>query len=120
MTNLKIKLLFVISFSAFSMDSYAAPSAIISWTAPTTYVNGTPLPATGIGYNIYQGLQGAAKTKVGSTTSLTYTVSTGLVPGTTVCFQVSTTLGTDESVLSNEACKPLPPSLSEPINLIIR
>jgi hypothetical protein len=102
------KLLLILALPIVA-NAQAANTAVLTWTAPTTYTDGTPIVGT-LGYNVYQGAQGSTtKTKVGAATSTTFTVSSGLASGSTVCFQVSTTQGTQESALSNEACKTFPP-----------
>jgi hypothetical protein len=102
--------LFTLALACLASTSYAqaANQAILTWTAPTTYSDGTPLPASGLGFKVYRGLQGATKTVIASPTSTTYTDTTGLASGTTVCYQVSATLAGQESALSTEACKTFP------------
>jgi len=83
-------------------------TATLTWGAVTARTDGSPLGGSAT-YQVYQGLQGATKTKVGSPISLTtLTINTGLSGGRTYCWQVSTVVGTEESALSNEACKTFP------------
>jgi fibronectin type 3 domain-containing protein len=92
---------------AATSHAQAANQAVLTWTAPTTYSDGTPLPASGLAYKVYRGLSGATKTVIASPTTTTYT-DTGQAQGTTVCYQVSATLAGQESALSTEACKTFP------------
>jgi hypothetical protein len=96
---------------AIAANAQSANQAVLTWTAPANYVNadgtvGAPIVGTP-SYNVYQGAQGATKSKVGSASAVTYT-ATGLTQGTTVCWQVSAVLAGQESALSNEACKTFP------------
>lgn len=80
----------------------AGPSATVTWTAPTTNTNGTPVST--LTYNLYQGLSGAlAKVQSGIATT-TLVVTTGLTVGTTQCFAVTAVEGGVESAQSNVAC----------------
>ena len=91
-----------------SVSAYAANTAVLTWTGPTTYTDGTPIVGT-LSYNIYQGVQGQPKVKVGSpATTATVTISTGLNNATTYCWTVTAVLATLESAQSNEACKTFP------------
>jgi len=96
------RLLLLAAFVASTSHAQAANQASLSWSAPTTYSDGSPLTGT-LTYTVYQGPQGGTKAKVSSTATTTYTVSSGLTQGTTVCWQVSATLNGQESALSNEA-----------------
>lgn len=89
----------------------AAPQAVLTWTAPTTNTDGTPITGT-LTYNVYQGAKGAeGATPVQSGLSaLTVTITAGLVDGSTTCWQVTAVEGGQESVKSNEACKTFPPA----------
>lgn len=92
----------------------AANQAVLEWTPPTTYSDGTPIDAaTPLSYGVYQGLRGQPKTKVATVTGRTTTITAGLANGTDVCWQLSTIANGQESVdRSNEACKafPMPPA----------
>lgn len=95
--------------------------AVLSWTAPTTYSDGTPVTDP-ITYTVYQGLQGQPKAK-GPTgiTATTVTISTGLLSGRTYCWAVTAATATSpESAPSAEACKTFPPAAPEaPANLTV-
>lgn len=89
-------------------SAFAANTAVLTWTPPTAYTDGSPIVGA-LTYNVYQGLQGAPKVKVGSpATTATATISTGLNNGATYCWTVTATQGTNESAPSNEACKTFP------------
>lgn len=90
-----------------SASVLAANTATLGWTGPTTYTDDTPIVGT-LSYNIYQGVQGQPKVKVGSATTATVTISTGLNNGATYCWTVTAVQGTNESAPSNETCKTFP------------
>lgn len=95
--------------SAFIQAQAAGPAATLTWTAPTTNTDGTPITGT-LSFNVYQGptgAEGATPVQTGlSGTSVTITL--GLADGTTVCFKVTAVEGGQESAKSNEACKTFP------------
>ena len=100
------------SMLAASMPVLAANQVELAWTAVSSYADGTPLPSgTAVSYNVYQGVCGAAKTKVASLTAVTTTLTAGLANGSEYCWQVSSTANGMESGLSNEVRKafPFPP-----------
>lgn len=111
--------LYVLLLLAVSAPAVAAPNtAALSWSAPSVYSDDTPIPpavqAT-FTYGVYQGLQGAAKSKVATTAAgaLTYSIGSGLLSGKTYCWQLTTIDGTTESAgFSNEACKTFPAATS--------
>lgn len=93
----------------FPLAALAANTATLSWQAPTTFSDGSPVGSTPITYNVYQGLQGQAKTKTQSAvTQTSATVSSGLAAGNTYCFTVTAVANSLESAPSNEACKTFP------------
>lgn len=81
-------------------------TAMITFTRPTAYTDGTSLPTSVVvSYSVYQGAKGSTtKPKVATITSTATTISTGLAPGET-CWQVTAIANGVESALSNEACK---------------
>lgn len=85
----------------------AAPTAAITYTAPTTYSDGTPIPSTvAITYNLYQGTSATTLVKVASgLTALSTTVTTGLVDGQTYFWAVTAVAGGLEGAKSNVASK---------------
>lgn len=98
-----------ILLSVSALAQAATRTAVITFPRPTTYVDGSALlPATVVTYNVYQGTKGnLAKPKVGTITTTSTTISTGLVPGET-CWQITAIANGIESALSNEACKTFP------------
>ena len=95
----------------------APPSATLTWTAPTAYTDGTAI-ASGvvITYNLYQGPSGQEAATAVSTgiTGLTTTITTGLVAGTTTCWQVTANANGQESAKTNEVCKTFAPEVPNP------
>lgn len=81
-------------------------TATITFTAPTEYTDGAAITSgTAISYRVFQGTKGStSKTLVGTITSTSTTINSGLQPGET-CWQVKTVINGVESVASNEACK---------------
>lgn len=82
------------------------PSATVSFSAPTSYTDVTPIAAgTAISYTVFMGLRGQPKTTIASIVTTSTTVTAGLTPGNTYCFEVSATVAGQESAHSNEVCK---------------
>jgi hypothetical protein len=94
-------------YGALALAQAAAPSATLTWGAPTLYSDGTAIPAgVVITYNVYQGTSATALTKVASgVTALTDSITTGLVDGTTYYFAVTAVAGGLEGAQSNVASK---------------
>jgi hypothetical protein len=91
---------------AFAAQAQSVPSATITFTAPTTFTDGTPIPAgTVMTYGVYQGAPGATKIKVATITATSTTITTGLVGGATYCFTVTAIIAGVGSPQSNEGCK---------------
>lgn len=93
---------FFIPFLFSPALALGANTAVLSWDSPLTWEGAT------VTFNIYQGLQGQPKTKLGTVGALTTTISSGLASGSNYCWQVSAVANNQESALSNEACKPFP------------
>jgi hypothetical protein len=91
---------------AKTADAQTPRAAVITFTKPTEYTDGTPIAAsTTLTYNVYQGAKGStSKAKVATITATATTINSGLLPGET-CWQVSVVANGVESALSNEACK---------------
>lgn len=93
-----------------SLTAMAQNTATITFTRPK-WADGTDIPtSTALSYNLYQGVgPGTPKTKVGTITTTTGNITTGLLSGNNYCFQVTAFLtgqeATTESARSNEACK---------------
>ncbi len=120
----KLSLLIVCAVvTACSVASSGTLSAVLTWTAVTTNVDGTAVVAP-VTYNVYQGAKGAeAATPVATgITATTWTATTGLSPGATVCFEVTAVSGAGiESAKSNEACKTFAPEVpSAPAGLTVQ
>jgi hypothetical protein len=99
----KLVLLFLALFASGAAFAQTTPTATLSWTAPTTYTNGTTIPSTvPITYNLYQGLTCATVAKVATgITALTDVVNTGLALGNTYAFTITAVAGGFESAQSN-------------------
>ena len=97
-----------------------ANTATISFNAPTARVDGSPITGA-LTYKVYQGTAGQAKAVVGTISTTTSTITTGLLGGTTYCWQVSALEGgANESALSAEACKTFPPSPPQAVVITVR
>lgn len=92
-------------FGLGHVHAQAAPTAVVTWAAPTVNTDGSTITAT-LAYNLYQGLQSAGTlTKVASSIAgLTVSVTAGLTPGSTQCFAVTAIEAGVESAQSNKAC----------------
>lgn len=98
------------------------PQANVSWNAPTTYVDGSPITSTSpITYQLYIGSSGKeAKFGAPISNSTSMTVSSLPVSGTQWCAQVSAIVAGVESALSTEACTVVPfPTPNSPIVITI-
>jgi hypothetical protein len=94
---------------ASTIHAQAANQAILTWNPVTADTDGNPV--TGVQYNVWQGLRGAAKSKATTTSAVTLTIGSGLSSGSAYCWQVSAFTATNpESALSAEACKQFPPA----------
>lgn len=95
----------VLAFCGTIAHAQTARSAVISYQAPTTRTDGSTITGA-LSYEIWQGVKGAVKTKVGTITSIQTTITTGLQGGKEYCWQVAALeAGGGTSALSNEACK---------------
>lgn len=105
-----------------SVAAFAANTAQLSWTPPSSYMDGAPIPSgTPITYTIRQGLKGQTKAVAGTVTTSGSTITTGLLSGNEYCWQVTGRVSTGpESDLSNEACKAFPPSPPQPFTLTVQ
>lgn len=86
-----------------------APVATLTFTPPTTNLDGTPVngPLT---YTLYEGASSGAETKAATgITASPYLVNSGIKGGTTVYFELTAVdANGNESPRSNEACKTFP------------
>jgi hypothetical protein len=87
----------------------AAPSATVSWIAPTQNTDLTPITGP-ITYNLYEGPTTTITTAAAQTgiTTVTLTTNIGAIDGTTACYAVTAVVGGVESAQSNAACKTFP------------
>jgi len=84
--------------------TWTSTSAILTWTAPTEYTNGTPL--TVASYNVYEGPASPPATMVANVLAGTTTYTATNLPAGTNYFAVTALDGTGvESALSNIASK---------------
>ena len=102
----------------------AVNTADWSWTAPTTFTDGTTIPSTdAITYNLYVGTAGKASeatTPVQTGLTTTTVTTSGYAAGTTVCGEVTAVVNGVESARSNEACKSFPDLPSAPTNVTVK
>lgn len=93
--------------AALLAQAIPPPSAILTWTAPTTYSDGTAIPATvAITYNVYQGLTATTLVKVATgVTGLTNTITTGLSDGVTYFWSITAVAGGLDGAQSNVGTK---------------
>lgn len=86
-----------------------AASQTVTWQAPTTYSDGSPIEAgTVLSYTVYYGTSAGVYTgTVSAGNVLTYTV-TGLTAGIKYYFAISCTANAVESSRSNEVAKTPP------------
>lgn len=112
--SLAAVLVLLVGVTATWGQSSGSGTLTVSWTAPTTYATGTPLPpsaVSGMTYNVYLG--SAGKGSEGNTPAATGVAalsyqSTGYAPGATVCAEVTAVLNGLESARSGEACATFP------------
>ena len=103
------------SSSASTFASGAPLSAVLSWTPSTTRTDGTPVVPP-VSFTVYQGTSGAEVVMASYILGSTFTATTGLAPGTTVCWQVTETETSTglESARTPEACKTFPAVATPP------
>lgn len=111
-------LLFVLGFALAALGSWMnvahaqTPTASVTlrWTAPTAHTDDTPI-TTPLTYNVYAGVRGAAKAKIGTTSAGITTYIASVPIGS--CFAVSAVeSGAGESAQTAEVCMlsvPKPP-----------
>lgn len=111
---MKRAIMFALSWlAAVAVAQAVGNTATITWGPPTGNTDGTALAGT-ITYNIYQGAKGAEVKTASGVSGTSFTVSTGLADGTTVCWYVTAVEGGQESAPSAEACKTFPPAVPLP------
>lgn len=109
--------LLIILTLLFALCSHVyAGQATLSWTAPTTNVDGTPLTDLA-GYKVYYGTSSRGYTTVLNVNNVTTYILTSLTDGTTYFFAATAYDTTNnESAYSNEVSK-LIGSGSKPVNI---
>ena len=97
-----------------------APTATLTFTAPTVNTDGTPV-ATPLTYELYEGSTSGAEALVASgLSSSPVTVSTGLKAGTTAYFYIRVVDAKGNvSAPSNEVCKSFPASTPASVTITI-
>lgn len=110
-----------LTFASETQAQTAPPAntATITFQAATKRVDGTT-PTGAISYNVYQGVKGQSKSKIGTVNTTTAAVTTGLLGGVEYCWQVSAQeAGGPESALSNEACKAFPLAAMQTVTITV-
>ena len=101
-------------------------SAVLTWTPALTRTDGTTITGA-LTFNVYRGV-GAGGAVASTTpyltalTGTTYTDTTGLAGGTTVCYQgteIETATGL-ESARTNEVCKTFPQAPPSALTLTVK
>lgn len=99
------------------MAAATAPSIALSWTAPTTFTDNNPIPATdAVTYNLYGAMQGQSLTLLQSGIATTSNVRTNVTAGTH-CYAVTAVVAAIESPQSAEACATIAETPATPTNL---
>jgi hypothetical protein len=97
-------------------NAQAATPATVTWIGPTTFTDGSTIPAaTAISYNLYQGASGAEVLLPTPFTSTTYSTTITV----TTCWKVTAVIAGQESAPSAEACKSPPKIPSPPTGLTV-
>ena len=102
-------------------NAQAANTAVITYQAATTRTDGSTMTGA-VSYEIWQGLKGATKTKIGTITSLQTTLTTGLLGGNEYCWYVITREAgnANPSAPSNEACKAFPIAAPNTVTITVQ
>ncbi len=109
-----------LTFASETRAQTTPNTATITFQAPTARLDGT-VPTGAISYGVYQGVKGQAKTKVGTITTTTGQITSGLLGGVEYCWQVTAQeAGGPESALSNEACKAFPLSPLQSVTITVQ
>jgi len=100
--------------------SGAAPTATLTWTAPTTNTDGSAI-ATPLSYNLWQGTSSGGETQVATgITSTTDTINTGLADSTTAYFEIVVVdAHGNMSAKSNEVCKSFPAGVPNAVTITV-
>jgi hypothetical protein len=83
-------------------------TATITFNTPVSRLDGSSVQGA-VSYRVYQGLRGQVKALVGTITSTSQTINSGLIGGNEYCWEVTATEASPgsntESARSNEGCK---------------
>jgi hypothetical protein len=102
---MKILVAIVFGLISFAAIAQAANVATITFSGVTSYTDGTAIPGTAVkSYDLYQGVKGGTKVRVGGFTSGGQ-ITTGLLTGKEYCWHVIAIVDGVSSTPSNEACK---------------
>jgi predicted RecA/RadA family phage recombinase len=101
--------------------SGVAPTATLTFTAPTQNTDGTAIK-TPLAYNLYMATSSGAETKVASALAGSpISVTTGLTPGSAYYFEVTVIDGNGtESAKSAEVCKAFATSVPSTVTITIQ
>jgi hypothetical protein len=114
------KFLWLLLFPLVVFGQVAPPTAVLTWTVPTTNTDGTPITGT-ITYTVYQGTSASSLTQVATgITATTDTISTGLVDGTTYYWAVSVQVGGVSSAQSNVVSKTMAAGIPNTVVLTVK
>jgi hypothetical protein len=95
----------VLTLISLAAIGQIANTATITFTGVSAYMDGTPIPSTAVKiYDLYQGLKGRTKTRVGSFSSGGQ-ITTGLLSGAEYCWDVVAIVDGVASDHSGEGCK---------------
>jgi hypothetical protein len=99
-------LLFVLLFCWSAATAQEARTATITFTAPTQRTDNSTITGA-LTYEVWQGLKGASKTRVGTISTTNTTVTSGLAGGAEYCWHIVVREAGNAapSLPSNEACK---------------
>lgn len=99
-----------------------AGTATLEWAAPTSYSDGSAIPAgVAITYNIYQGTSATSLSQVASgVTALTDSITTGLVDGQTYFWSVTAVANGMEGAQSNVVSKTIPFAAPGAVTLTVK
>lgn len=97
-----------------------APTATLTFTAPTSNTDGTSISSP-LTYNLYIGTaSGTEKLAASALAGSPIAVNTGLTPGSTFYFEVTTVENGVESTPSNEVCKAFAASIPGTVVITIQ
>lgn len=106
---------------AVTAQAQTPRSATITFTASTAHTDGTALTGA-LSYEVWQGLKGGTKAKVGTITATNTTITSGLLGGNEYCWHVITVEAGNPTVSapSNEACKAFAQSAPNTVTITVQ